>query len=263
MRHGLTRRLSFWKDALLRPLGVTVASLWSLFSFAATLRDNLLTPETQSAWSTLHILQYLPQWGWEEWLIGLLIITLIFALEGSYRLYERERAKKESPEELRNELLTVKRELAQQKAREWQPLTNEQQHTLHSFLIRNDLFPPQARQIRIMGDVTPGCPELAGTLSTIFQDAGWDTSASPLREISPNNPHGTHLFCPPDIPPDVPFANEIHSALLQSLGPTYGMIQTHSSDDSTIPQWLRVSSSASSPYAIGIFIGRKPSSLLP
>lgn len=53
-----------------------------LFSNAATVRDNFMDSVAQRRWSTLALL---PQWGWKGWLLGVLTIGIIAALEGSYR----------------------------------------------------------------------------------------------------------------------------------------------------------------------------------
>ena len=61
--------------------------LWSLFSIAATVRDNFLPLEVQQRWSTLKLL---PDWRWQIWVIGVLSILLLVAMEGAYRKWDQE-----------------------------------------------------------------------------------------------------------------------------------------------------------------------------
>lgn len=74
--------------------------LWTLFSNAATVRDNFFSSELQQRWNTLKLL---PDWGWQVWAIGMLIILLCVAMEGAYRKWEREHRQVEIlGEQLRN-----------------------------------------------------------------------------------------------------------------------------------------------------------------
>jgi len=50
----------------------------------ATVRDNFLSLEHQKRFATLALL---PNWGWREWLIGDLTITLLAFMEGTYRRF--------------------------------------------------------------------------------------------------------------------------------------------------------------------------------
>jgi hypothetical protein len=83
----LRSRARFWKNAALHSWGWIVLLFWTLFSNAATVRDNFLSPEAQQGWRTLELL---PNWGWEIWVIGVLSILLLTAMEGAYRKWEKE-----------------------------------------------------------------------------------------------------------------------------------------------------------------------------
>ena len=103
MFQGLVHRVRFYRDSL-RPWWILVFALWTLFSNAAFLRDEFLPLDIQKKWSTLAIL---PEWGWQTWLIGVLAILLFFAMEGSYRKWEREHRRVENLEAQLRQARTV------------------------------------------------------------------------------------------------------------------------------------------------------------
>ncbi len=107
----VSRRLSFWRDALVRPWVGLILVLWSLFSNAATIRDNFLTPEVQKHWQTLGLI---PKWPWWVWIIGTLILLLLTVLEGAYRVVEKKGGIIES---LLAELATFKNRLDERQER--------------------------------------------------------------------------------------------------------------------------------------------------
>jgi hypothetical protein len=69
---------------------LAVGVAWTLFSNAATARDNLLSAETQKALATERLLTWLPKWDWHVWLIGLLVLVILCLLDGAYRKYSKE-----------------------------------------------------------------------------------------------------------------------------------------------------------------------------
>jgi len=82
----IKRRVQFWKESL-SLWWLTIYAIWTLFSNAATLRDNFLPPVLQARWATLAVL---PRWGWKEWTLGNLVIGLVAVLEGCYRRFSQE-----------------------------------------------------------------------------------------------------------------------------------------------------------------------------
>lgn len=83
----LVERLGFWSQAFgLWWLGL--ALLWSIFSNATTIRDNFLSPERQEKWRTLRLI---PEISWYWWVIGLLFLTFVAAMEGSFRAWRDQR----------------------------------------------------------------------------------------------------------------------------------------------------------------------------
>jgi len=83
-------RLWFWYHALFSRWWAVVLALWSLFSHAATFRDNLLGSEGQKKLSAFLAILPLPHWGWKEWALGAFGIGIAAALEGGYRLWKKE-----------------------------------------------------------------------------------------------------------------------------------------------------------------------------
>ena len=63
--------------------------IWTLFSNAATLRDNFMSPESQEKWKTLPLL---PRLHWWIWAIGVIAILFLLAIEGGYRAVKRREA---------------------------------------------------------------------------------------------------------------------------------------------------------------------------
>src|SRR5258708_761282 len=68
--------------AIFGPWWATVNALWALLSSADTLVGKYGSEEFKKAWDASWVA---PRWGWKVWLIGLAIITAIFAIEYSYR----------------------------------------------------------------------------------------------------------------------------------------------------------------------------------
>jgi hypothetical protein len=91
----LKNRAHFWRRSL-SLWWIAVLAIWTVFSNAATIRDNFLSSDLQTKLSTSALL---PNWGWQGWLIGLLIIGLIATLEGSYRVHVVEQAGRITAEE--------------------------------------------------------------------------------------------------------------------------------------------------------------------
>jgi hypothetical protein len=83
----LTERISFWYDAF-GLWWLLVAFIWTIFSNAATVRDNFLSTEYQQKWGTLRIM---PKLSIEVWLLGILLLTLMAAMEGAFRAWRVER----------------------------------------------------------------------------------------------------------------------------------------------------------------------------
>ena len=77
----INKRIEFHKKSF-RVLWVFVAIIWTIFSNAATVRDNFFSPVWQQRFATLNLL---PKWRWYVWVIGVLVIVLIGVIEGSYR----------------------------------------------------------------------------------------------------------------------------------------------------------------------------------
>lgn len=64
--------------------------VWTIFSSADTLIGKYATQSFQDSWkaSWVH-----PRWGWEAWIIGLLVITAGAIFEGGYRQYSEQEEK--------------------------------------------------------------------------------------------------------------------------------------------------------------------------
>ncbi|MGD0013557.1 MAG: hypothetical protein ABSD56_03905 [Bryobacteraceae bacterium] len=89
---AIRRRLVYWKRVLFHPWSVIAVVIWTVFSNAATFRDNFLPPDVQSQWRTIGLL---PKWNWWVWVLGLLAITLCILLEASYREWVSQRRESE------------------------------------------------------------------------------------------------------------------------------------------------------------------------
>jgi hypothetical protein len=95
MFQSVNKRIEFHKKSF-RLLWVIVAAVWTLFSNAATVRDNFLPPVWQQRLATLNLL---PKWPWYVWVIGMLMIALVALLEGTFRAHgARTQDNKHKPE---------------------------------------------------------------------------------------------------------------------------------------------------------------------
>lgn len=103
----LTERLKFWREALGRTMWLLILAIWTLFTHAATIRDNFLLPEAQKALGTRDLIARL---DWRTWLLGVLVIALAATLEGAYRVYQKRLAEKDR--QYKNELDPIKTSLA-------------------------------------------------------------------------------------------------------------------------------------------------------
>lgn len=63
---------------------------WTVFSNAATFRDNFILPklslEQQKSWSTLALIPHL---DWRTWLLGMMAITILIVMIGAFREHKR------------------------------------------------------------------------------------------------------------------------------------------------------------------------------
>jgi hypothetical protein len=59
-----------------------MAGVWTIFTHAATIRDNFLPVEWRA---NLQVLGHLPTWPWWMWIIGVLLLTLIMLFVSASR----------------------------------------------------------------------------------------------------------------------------------------------------------------------------------
>jgi hypothetical protein len=74
-------RVQIW-GALAWPWWWLAVTLWSVFSLAATFRDNFLPPDVRDK---TQVLDYVPSWPWWVWLLGVLAVTILILLESAFR----------------------------------------------------------------------------------------------------------------------------------------------------------------------------------
>lgn len=72
--------------AIFGPWWGAVNLLWFLLSSADTLVGKYGAPEFKQAWDASWVA---PRWGWGVWVIGVAVITAIFAVEYSYRYIKK------------------------------------------------------------------------------------------------------------------------------------------------------------------------------
>lgn len=79
-------RLVFWWSIFLRPAARwLIVTPLGLIGGGQLIRDEFLSPAQRENWRLLNIL---PDWSWEIWAIIILSLLLVFALEGSFRLFQ-------------------------------------------------------------------------------------------------------------------------------------------------------------------------------
>jgi hypothetical protein len=74
-------RLRYLKQSF-RQWQRTILVIWAVISAADTLIGHYGTPRGKEVWDRLWLL---PQLGWRNWLLGFLLLTLIFLFENSFR----------------------------------------------------------------------------------------------------------------------------------------------------------------------------------
>lgn len=99
-------RLWFARHALWKWWWPVILAVWTAFSTATTIRDNLLSLDMQKRFATIALL---PHWGWKEWALGALAIAILAALEGGYRLWKAERQGREPEITRAKELVEAER----------------------------------------------------------------------------------------------------------------------------------------------------------
>jgi len=115
MGNWLGRRLSFWKQALWRPVVWVTSGVFGILWILEFFRDEFFSPAIQERFRLLNLVAH---WQWRTWLLAFLGVLLVSLLEGSYRVIESSKARVvEKMDGLRNETATAAVAIADLQAR--------------------------------------------------------------------------------------------------------------------------------------------------
>jgi hypothetical protein len=89
MGNCISRRLTFAKQALWKPLVWGISTVFGVLWILEFIRDEFFPPAIQEQFRLLNLI---PHWYWRTWLLVFLGILLVSLLEGSYRAIESSKA---------------------------------------------------------------------------------------------------------------------------------------------------------------------------